>query len=205
MAVETPVTVRETSKAGLPLTGGAKEKRSKKIVAAKASTGVSVLAKVTARAETDGDFLRLLDLIADAPARPAGDTIPFAAHAVNGSRRRVLHDDFKAHSLTTEAARKLLGAARAQNLHTARQRRRLIGRTFGNVTYLPAWQFDGGAVRADLARIIELLGHYADDAVVADRLMRLPREDLDGRSIIDALGAPRWAPTAWVVLADSSR
>lgn len=179
-------------------------KRSTRTGSVKVRRGVSVVDKIAARAATDVDFRRVLDLVADLPARPADEPVAYAARAVNGARRRVMHDEFRAQALTTEAARQLLGVARAQNLHTARQRGSLIGQTFGNVTYYPAWQFDDGAIRSDLAQILQALGRYADDAVIADRVMRLPREDLDGRSIIDALDDARLGPTAWIVLADSS-
>ena len=195
-------TLAPTSKAHA--SSGKSYKSSRKTGSDEVHTGVSVVDKIAARAATDLDFRRVLDLIADLPARPAGQTVAYAAQAVNGARRRAMHDEFMARSLTTEAARQLLGAPRAQNLHTARQRGRLIGQTFGNVTYFPAWQFDGGAIRPDLARILDGLGRYADDAVVADRVMRLPREELDGRSIIDGIDDSRLAPTAWIVLADSS-
>lgn len=164
-----------------------------------------VVAAVAARAAADEGFAAVLGELAEIPTTPAGHTTSATAAAVNDARRRVLYDEFKAHAVTTDAARKLLGFARPQNLHTDRQRRRVLGQTLGNATYFPAWQFSGGAYRADLARIFELLGRNADDAVIADRIMRLAHDDLGGRSIADTIDDPVLGPTAWVILAEAGR
>ncbi len=191
-------TVRSTTSARRPTSTRTAHKGS--------GTGTAdVVRKAADRAKRDKVFARLLAALIEAPTGPAGATAAGAVGALNDARPRGLHDDFKAHALTTDEARQVLRLPRPQNLHTARQRGRLIGRTFGNVTYYPSWQFDGGAVRANLSRILELLGRYTDDAVAADRVMRLEREDLGDRSIIEAIDDPKLAASAWVFLADSGR
>lgn len=164
-----------------------------------------VVAAVAARAAADDRFAAILGDLADIPTTPAEETTSATAASINSARRRALHDEFKAHALPTAAAQQLLGFARPQNLHTDRQRRRVLGQTFGNTTYFPAWQFNGGAYRADLSRIIELLGRVADDALIADRVMRLVHDDLGGRSIADTIDDPTLGPTAWVILTEAGR
>lgn len=82
-----------------------------------------------------------------------------------------------------------------------RSRGKLLGAAVGNQTWFPAWQFDGDRLRADLPRILELLGRFTDDAVAADRIMRLAHDELGRRSIAEALSRPRTAETAWRLLA----
>ena len=93
-----------------------------------------------------------------------------------------------------------LGYASPQAVHRLRTRKRILGAPVGNNTWFPAWQFDGGRLRADLPRILDLLALYTADPIAADRIMRLQREDLGGASIAEALDDPAIASAAWRAL-----
>ena len=54
---------------------------------------------------------------------------------------------------------------------------------------------------AELDDVLASLGRFTTDALAADRVMRLERSELDGRSIADSLDDPRRSPTAWSILA----
>lgn len=70
----------------------------------------------------------------------------------------------------------------------------------GNTTWFPRWQFADGDIRPDLAEILATLTGFSTDAVTADRVMRLPRFELHGRSIAEALERPRDRRVAWRLL-----
>jgi hypothetical protein len=108
--------------------------------------------------------------------------------------------EFRAGSLTADGVRQLLALGSRQAVHQLRQRGRLIGRTLGNTTWFPAWQFAGGALRPDLPALLDLLRRFSSDAVAADRVLRVPREELDGRSLAEALEDPKSAELAWALL-----
>jgi hypothetical protein len=72
----------------------------------------------------------------------------------------------------------------------------LIGRTLGNTTFFPAWQFESGALRPDLPALLQRLERFTTDAVAADRVMRLPRDELAGRCLAESLDDPQ----AWELL-----
>ena len=75
---------------------------------------------------------------------------------------------------------------------SARRRRQLLGLTVGRETYHPAWQFTCSGVRQDLSAAIgPLLEASAGDPVLADRIMRAARAELDGRSLADLLASRR--------------
>lgn len=156
---------------------------------------------IEARARRDAGFLRVLDALRDAPTGPEGTLERSAAHTLNEQRRAVLVTDFVDGALSTAQVQSRLGYASPQAVHRLRTRGRLIGAAVGNRTWFPGWQFDGGRVRAELPRILELLARYTDDPVAADRIMRLQRDDLGGTSIADALDHPATAAAAWRALA----
>lgn len=81
-----------------------------------------------------------------------------------------------------------------------RTRGKLLGTAVGNQTYFPAWQFDADRVRADLPRILELLGRYTSDPLAADRIMRLEHPELKDTSVAEALRDTRTAEAAWRIL-----
>ncbi|WP_407687566.1 hypothetical protein [Mycobacterium sp. HUMS_1102779] len=155
---------------------------------------------IEARARRDARFVRVLDALRDAPTGPHGSLERSAAHALNEQRRAVLVTDFVGGALSTAEVQAQLGYASPQAVHRLRTRKRLVGAPVGNRTWFPAWQFDGGRLRADLPRILELLARYTDDAIAADRIMRLQHEELGGISIADALDNPTTAAAAWRAL-----
>jgi len=155
---------------------------------------------IEARARRDARFVRVLDALRDAPTGPQGTLERSAARALNDQRRTALIEEFIDGALSTADVQERLGYATPQAVHRLRTRKRLIGAAVGNKTWFPAWQFDGGRLRADLPRILELLANFTDDAVAADRIMRLQRDDLDGASIVEALDHAATAAPAWRVL-----
>jgi hypothetical protein len=75
---------------------------------------------------------------------------------------------------------------------SARRRRQLLGLTIGRETYHPDWQFTRSGPRHDLSAVIgPLLDAAADDPILADQIMRTPRPELDGRSLVDLLTSRR--------------
>jgi hypothetical protein len=146
----------------------------------------SLLARVSVEARRDPERVRpvLQVLVGDEPDHEGG--LREVASRLNESRRESVLAEFRSGSLTADGVRRLLGLQSRQAIHQLRQRGRLIGRTLGNTTWFPAWQFTGGALRADLPAVLERLRRFSTDAVAADRIMRLPREELDGRSLAEA-------------------
>jgi hypothetical protein len=137
-------------------------------------------------------------LVGDEPDHEGG--LRQVASQLNEARRDSVLAEFRAGSLTADAVRQLLGLGSRQAVHQLRQRGRLLGRTLGNTTLFPAWQFTGGALRPELPALLERLRRFSSDAVAADRVMRLPRPELDGRSLAEVLDEPGSADVAWAVL-----
>ena len=155
---------------------------------------------IEARARRDARFMRVLDALRDAPTGPEGSLERSAAHLLNEQRRAVLITDFTDGALTTAQVQAQLGYATPQAVHRLRTRKRLIGAPVGNTTWFPAWQFDGGRLRVELPSILEELARFTGDAVAADRVMRLQRDDLGGSSIAEALRDPATERAAWRAL-----
>ena len=159
-----------------------------------------LLARVAAEARKDpgrvGPVLQVL--VGDEPDSPGG-LRPVAAR-LNDVRLAAAHDEFRAGSLTADEVRRRLGLRSRQAVHALRDRGRLLGRTFGNQTWFPAWQLDGPALRPNLATLVGALRRFSDDAVAADRIMRLPRDELDGISLAEALDDPGRRDRAWALL-----
>jgi hypothetical protein len=125
------------------------------------------------------------------------------AERINAERFRAVVDDFISGSLRTDQVRERLGVTTVQAVHNLRRRGRVLGRTVGNATWFPAWQFHGGQLRLDLPRILDALGRYVgDDALAADRVMRVARDELGGVSLAAALDDPGLRDRVEVVLAD---
>ncbi len=155
---------------------------------------------IEARAHRDARFAEVLDALRDAPTAPHGTLRRSAAHALNEQRRAGLVSEFVDGALSTAEVQALLGYASPQAVHRLRTRKRLIGAAVGNKTWFPAWQFDGGRLRADLPQILDLLTRFTADAIAADRIMRLQRDDLGKASLAEALDDPRTAGAAWRTL-----
>lgn len=67
-----------------------------------------------------------------------------------------------------------------------RRRGKLIGLRSGRDTRHPDWQLCGGDTRLRLGEVIPpLLAAAAGDVVLADAIMREPRGELDGASLVD--------------------
>jgi hypothetical protein len=159
-----------------------------------------LLARVAVEARKDpgrvGPVLQVL--IGEEPDTPGG--LRVVAVRLNDVRLAAAHEEFRAGSLTADEVRRRLGVRSRQAVHALRDRGRLMGRTFGNQTWFPAWQLDGSGLRADLAALLGALRRFSDDAVAADRIMRLPRPELDGLSLAEALDEPGRRDLAWALL-----
>ena len=160
----------------------------------------ALVTRVKERAARDAAFATVLEAILEAPPADSRELARVAARDVNDGRRQQALAEFREGALTTAEVRERLGRSSAQSVHVLRSRGQLIGRTIGNATWFPAWQLEGGALRDDLPRLLELLGRFADDAVAADRIMRLRRDELGGKSLAAALDDPKRAATAWNLL-----
>jgi hypothetical protein len=156
--------------------------------------------RVAARAQNDVRFARVLTALLDAPSTPRGTLERVAARSLNQQRRAALVRDFVDGSIPTPDVQSLLNLRTPQAVHRLRTRGKLLGTAVGNQTYFPAWQFDADRVRADLPRILELLGRYTSDPLAADRIMRLEHPELKDTSVAEALRDTRTAEAAWRIL-----
>ena len=152
------------------------------------------------RARHEPAFAMVLEAILDAPTAGAGVLAHVAAREVNVLRRQQALEEFRAGAVSTAEVQRRLGRSSVQSVHVLRSRGQLIGRTIGNATWFPAWQLQGAQLRDDLPRLLAALGHYTDDAVAADRVMRLRRDELGGLSLAEALDRPKRAVGAWNLL-----
>ncbi|CAN5652482.1 hypothetical protein BH09ACT7_BH09ACT7_19330 [soil metagenome] len=148
----------------------------------------------------DAGFAQLLDELLLAPTTPRGTLERVAARSINERRRAALTSDFVDGALPTSRVQHILRFASPQAVHRLRSRGRLLGAPVGNQTWFPAWQFDDDRLRTDLPRILELLTRFTSDPVVADRIMRLTRDEFGGASITEALRDPATAAAAWRIL-----
>lgn len=152
------------------------------------------------RARREPAFASVLETLLDADTSDTAELTHVAAQQVNDVRRQQALDEFRAGALSTAEVQQRLGRSSAQSVHVLRSRGQLLGRTIGNATWFPAWQLQGGALRDDLPRLLDVLRRFTDDAVAADRVLRLKRDELGGRSLADSLDDPKWSRTAWNLL-----
>jgi hypothetical protein len=123
------------------------------------------------------------------------------ADRMNTQRLQGILVEFKKGSWATDdVLREVTRFRTRQAIHALRKRGRLLGRTIGNATWFPRWQFLDGDVRPDLGDILESLLRFSTDAVAADRVMRLPRDELEGRSIAESLNRASDQRLAWRLL-----
>ncbi len=156
--------------------------------------------QVATRARKDSRFADVLDALLAAPTTPEGTLERTAARRLNDQRRAALVDDFVAGSIRTPDVQALLKLRTPQAVHRLRSRGKLIGSAVGNQTWFPSWQFEGGLIREDLPRILELLARFTSDPLAADRIMRLKHAELGDKSIAEALRKPKTADAAWRML-----
>lgn len=160
----------------------------------------ALVSQVEERVRRDPDFAKLLDALLDVPTVPMAELERVAAGGLNNERREGLMSDFRAGAISTRQAQSRLGYETPQAVHELRRRGKVLGLTVGNNTWFPVWQFEEGRLRSDLPEILKLLGRFTSDPVVADRIMRIKRDDLAGTSISEALRRKRTAGTAWQLL-----
>jgi hypothetical protein len=156
--------------------------------------------QIEARVRQDAGFAQVLDELLLAPTTPQGTLEHVAARSINERRRAALATDFLGGAMATSEVQHLLHYATPQAVHRLRSRGRLLGAAVGNQTWFPAWQFDDDRLRTDLPRILDLVARFTSDAVAADRIMRMTRDELDGSSIAEALRDPATADAAWRIL-----
>lgn len=156
--------------------------------------------QVAARAKKDPGFAQVLDTLLAAPTTPQGTLERVAARTLSDQRRATLVEDFVDGSMRTPDVQARLKLGTPQAVHRLRSRGKLIGSAVGNQTWFPAWQFDGGRLRPDLARILELLARFTSDPLAADRIMRLRHAELGRTSIAEALRNPKTTEIAWRML-----
>ena len=161
-----------------------------------------VMARVEARSRLDPTFVGVLAFLVDIPSSAAGEFAPLAVRELNRQRRADALENFRDGALATFEVQQLLSLGTPQAVHRLRSRGRLIGQQIGNATWFPAWQFSDGRIRSDLPEIIQTLHRFTADSIAADRVMRLKRDELGGRSIAEALDRKRIAATARAILAD---
>ena len=159
-----------------------------------------VISRAERRAAADPRFAGALLELVDAPSSAAGSLSHRAALAVDRQRRDDVREQFLQGSLATSEVQRLLSLRTPQAVHRLRSRGKLVGRQIGNATWFPAWQFADGERRPAPDELLALLGRFTSDAVAADRIMRLRREELGGRSIAESIDRPRKAAVAWSIL-----
>ena len=166
------------------------------------SAAPQLVEQVARRVSADAKFAGILAVLVEAPSDDAGEFTHVAATHLNNSRRQSALDDFRQSALTTSEVQRLLHRSSAQAVHVLRSRGKLLGRTIGNVTYFPGWQFEAGDLRPDLPALLQALTAFTEDAVAADRVIRLRREDLGDRSLTEVLDDPKRKQLAWNLLFD---
>lgn len=159
-----------------------------------------VISRAELRAAEDPRFAGALLELVEAPTSAAGSYSHSAATALNRQRREEARERFLEGSLVTADVQILLGLGTPQAVHRLRSRGKLLGRQVGNATWFPAWQFRDGERRADLDEILSSLRRFTSDAVAADRIMRLQRDELGGRSIVESLDRDDENASAWAIL-----
>lgn len=158
------------------------------------------IARLERRAAEDPRFAGALLELVDAPTSTAGSFSHSAATALSRQRRDDARERFLEGCLATSDVQRLLNLRTPQAVHRLHSRGKIIGRQIGNATWFPAWQFRDGERRPDLDDILAALRRFTSDAIGADRIMRLQREELGGQSIAEVLDRPRKKAVAWAIL-----
>src|SRR4051794_26186047 len=156
--------------------------------------------QVATRAQKDRRFAKVLDALLTAPTTPQGTLERTVARTLSDQRRAALVEDFVDGSIRTADVQAMLKLGTPQAVHRLRSRGKLLGSAVGDQTWFPAWQFDGGRIRPDLPRILELLARFTSDPLVADRIVRVKHDELGDTSIAEALRKPKTTEIAWRML-----
>lgn len=147
-----------------------------------------LMERVAARLAEDPQHVGpVLRLIADPDVLPGRTTLSDQAQSANAQRLAAARADFTEHALRGEQVRALLGGISRQALNQRVRAGRLLALHQANTSWFPRWQFDAdGRPRPQLGQLLPVL---PADALAADRLMRAPVGELDGRSPADLLEA----------------
>lgn len=167
---------------------------------------MELIERVAAAADEDPARVRpvLQLLVGDEPdvdlqLRPLADRL-------NSARRAQAVEEFMAGAVSTEGViARLPSITTRQGVHRLRKAGRLWGRTIGNATWFPVWQFSTGGLRDDLGEILDRIAAFTTDVVAADRIMRLPRPEFAGATIAEALDDERRQGAAMKLLDGLSR
>lgn len=159
-----------------------------------------LMVRVAAKAKRDPATRAVLQvMVGERPQIRAG--LRAVATSVNRSRLDGLVEEFVEGSFATDQVRPLLrGAPSRQAVNARRKRGTLLGMTVGTTTWYPKWQFTSSGTRPDLKLLLAALGDVRGDPLVADRVMRLSRQDLDGLSLAEALDDRGHSDEAWRIL-----
>ena len=152
------------------------------------------------QADIDPDFAETLAYLArwareagklgeDPAARPAPAVLR-SAQEVARRRDAAQREEFVRHAFDTATVVALIAAINdRRGVDRRRARGHLLGMTVGRTTYHPAWQFDRARRETydGLDDVLAALAEVTDDPVTADRIVRLPRPELDGGSVASLL------------------
>ena len=148
----------------------------------------ALMEAVQARLAEDPQHVReALALIVDPDALPERAELTPAARAVNGRRLDHMRQQFFDHALRGDDVRARLGGISRQALNQRVRARKLLALTAANTSWYPDWQFsaDGGLV----PHLHQVLAVLPDSPLAADRVMRAPLPEEQGRSIADLVAA----------------
>jgi hypothetical protein len=128
-----------------------------------------------------------LGLIIDPDALPDRGELSGTARAVNDRRLEQVRPQFFEGAYRGEDVRARLGGVSRQALNQRVRAGKLLALTAANTSWFPDWQFaaDGGVVPG----VGDLLSVLPDSPLAADRLVRTPLPEENGRSIADLVAA----------------
>lgn len=101
--------------------------------------------------------------------------------------------EFQRQALTTrQIVERVAGVGDRRSVDARRRRGTLLGLTIAGDAYHPDWQLVAGRTRPRLREVLAVLVPAAGgEPVLADVIMRTPRDELDGASLADLYAADR--------------